>query len=74
MCMQSSIAAAAAVAAGNGGDDAKGNESALINVESTDSRPLTSAERNFPSTTDDSRKTPTSSARSEASVKPFGSE
>lgn len=61
---------AAAAAAGNVDDDAKDADCQLTNdtaAEFTDSQPLTPDERNFQSATDDSRKTPTSSA------KPFGS-
>jgi len=77
MQISTSAAAAAAAAAGSADDAAKDNESEeLINdtaTESRVSRPLTPVERNFPPAADDSRKTPTFSARSEETVQPFGS-
>ena len=68
------ISTATAAAAGIDAADAKDKDIDPVNEESTDSRPLTPAERNLPSTTDDSRKTPTSFARSEEAVQPVGSE
>lgn len=72
------VAAAVAATARNidNSEDAKDNESQSVNdtaTESINSRPLTADERSFPSTADDSRKTPTLSAWTEQTLKPFDS-
>ena len=82
ICLQVTLAAAATAAAAAPADDdgvtndndAKDNENELLNdtaTQSTNSQPLTSNERTFPSAADESRKTPTSAGSMQA-LQPFG--